>query len=111
VPGVYLIFRNQMFKDAVGAILEAQPGIDLVRTTNEPERVAAEISALAPDVILLEEVDGGGLCPILTNPTPCRLITLRLDADGMRIWSQTWRENIRPQDLVEAILDAGEDKT
>jgi non-homologous end joining protein Ku len=38
---------------------------------------------------------------------PCRLIMLRLDENGMHVWSQTWRQTVRPQDLVEAIVTAG----
>jgi hypothetical protein len=36
------------------------------------------------------------------------LITLRLDEDGMRVWSQSWQQTVRAQDLVEAIISAGE---
>ena len=32
----------------------------------------------------------------------------RLDADGMHVWSQTWRQTVGTQDLVEAIVMAKE---
>lgn len=111
---MYVIFRNQMFSDVVCAILKTHPEISLVSATDDPDRVAADVAALAPDVILLEEgEDGpavGDVRTILASPIPCRLITLRLDADGMHVWSQIWRASVRTQDLVEAILTAGEDK-
>lgn len=114
MPRVYLVFCNQMFSDAIGAILKRHPEIELVGVTNEPDRLAADIATLSPDVILVEEVKDGSLVSdvrtILTSPIPCRLITLRLDADGMHVWSQTWRQTVRTQDLVEAIVTAGEDK-
>jgi DNA-binding NarL/FixJ family response regulator len=110
VPRVYLIFRNQIFSDAVCAVLDTHSEIEIVGMTNEPDRMTADIAALSPDVILLEEAVVGDVRSILTSPIPYRLITLRLDADGMHVWSQTWRQTVRSQDLVEAILTAGEDK-
>lgn len=111
---MYLVFCNQMFSDAICAILKTHPEIELVGVTNEPNRVAADVATLTPDVILVEEAEDGSAVSdvhtILTSPIPCRLITLRLDADGMHVWSQTWRQTVRTQDLVEAIVTAGEDK-
>jgi DNA-binding NarL/FixJ family response regulator len=115
VAGVYLIFRNQLFRDAVAAILAAHPEIKLLGVTNRPERAASEITALAPSVILLEDTEDGpsihDVHRILTSSIPCRLITLRLDQDGMHVWSQTWRQTVGPEDLVEAIVTAREDKS
>jgi hypothetical protein len=34
------------------------------------------------------------------------VITLRLDQDGMRVRSQTWRQTAGPQELLEAIITA-----
>jgi DNA-binding NarL/FixJ family response regulator len=111
---VYLIFCNQIFSDAICAILETHPEIELVGVTNEPHRLAADVATLAPDVILVEEAADGSVVSdmhtILTSPIPYRLITLRLDADGMHIWSQTWCQSARTQDLVEMIVTAREDK-
>jgi chemotaxis response regulator CheB len=108
VAGVYLIFRNRLFRDTVGAILTTQPEIKLLGATDRPDRAAPEIAALAPDVILLEEVEDNpsifDFLYILTNPIPYRLITLRLDQDGMHVWSQIWRQTVVPQDLVNAIV-------
>jgi chemotaxis response regulator CheB len=112
---VYLIFRNQLFGDAIGAVLGTHPEIELVGATDNPDRVAAEVADLAPDVILLEEADDGPVISnvhrILSSPMPCRLITLRLDENGMHVWSQTWRQTVSPQDLVEAVITAGELKS
>ena len=106
VAGVYLIFRNRLFRDTVAAILTAQPEIKLLGATDQPDRAASEIAACAPNVIVLEEVEDGpsmrDVHHILTSPIPCRLITLRVDQDGMHVWSQTWRQTVGPQDLVEA---------
>jgi len=114
VAGVYLIFRNRLFRDAVGAILTTQPEIKLLGATDQSDRAAPEIAALAPNVILLEEVEDGpsirDVHHILASPIPCRLITLRLDQDGMHVWSQIWRQTVGPQDLMEAIIGAREDK-
>jgi len=111
---VYLIFQNRLFGDAVRAILGIHPEIRLLGATDRPDRAATEIAALAPSVILLEEVEDGSFIGdvhrILASPIPCRLITLRLDQDGMHIWSQTWRQTVGPRDLVEAIVSAREDK-
>ena len=114
MPRVYLVFCNQMFSDAMCAILETHPEIELVGVTNDPNRLAADIANLTPDVILVEETEADSAISdvrsILTSPIPCRLITLRLDEDGMHVWSQTWRQTVHTQDLVEAIVTAGEDK-
>jgi len=115
VSRVYLVFRNQIFSDAICAILETHPEIEVVGVTNEPNRVASDVVALSPDVILVEEGEDGPIVSniraILTSPLPGRLITLRLDADEMHIWSQTWRQTVHTEDLVEAIVSAGEDKS
>jgi chemotaxis response regulator CheB len=115
VSRVYLIFRNQLFSDAIGAVLGTHPEIELVGATDNPDKVAAEVVDLAPDVILLEEADDGpairNVHRILSSPMPCRLITLCLDENGMHVWSQTWRQTVGPQDLVEAIINAGELKS
>lgn len=114
MPRVYLIFRNQLFSDVICAVLNTHPEIELVAATDKPDQVAADVAALAPDVILLEEADDGpaisDVRSILSSPIPCRLITLRLDENGMYVWSRTWRQTVRTQDLVEAIISAGEIK-
>ena len=114
MPRVYLIFRHQLFKDAIGAILRTHPEIELVGATDKPDQVAADVATLAPDVILLEEADEGpairDVHSILSSPMPARLITLRLDENGMRVWSRTWRQTVHTRDLVEAIVTAGEIK-
>lgn len=112
MPRVFLIFRNRLFGDAVRAVLRTHPEIELVGATSETDQVVPDVAALAPDVILLEETEEGPaastVCRILSSPRPCRLITLRLDEGGMHVWSQTWWRTVRPQDLVEAIVTAGE---
>ena len=111
MPRVYLIFRNQLFSDAVRAVLRTHPEIELVGATSEPEHVTTDVVALTPDVILLEETGGGAAMSdvhaLLSSPILYRLITLRLDEDGMHVWSQTWRQTARTQDLVQAIITAG----
>ena len=122
MAGVYLIFRNRLFGDAVRAILATHPEIKLLGTSDRSDRrnpsdrsplAATEIASLAPNVILLEEVDDGDTSAdvqrILTSPTPCRLITLRVDHDGMHVWTGTWQQTVSPGDLVEAITAARED--
>jgi DNA-binding NarL/FixJ family response regulator len=108
---VYLLFRNQLFNDAIGTVLRTHPEIELVGATDRPEQVAIDIAALAPDVILLEEADdppatADAVC-ILSSRVPYRLITLRLDKNGMHVWSRTWCQMVRTQDLTEAIISVG----
>jgi chemotaxis response regulator CheB len=114
VPRVYLIFCNQMFSDAICAILETHSEIELVGVTNEPDRLTADVATLTPDVILVEDSEDGSAVgnvrAVLTSPLPCRLITLRPDTDEMHVWSQTWHQTVHTHDLVEAIVTAGEDK-
>lgn len=110
MPRVYVIFRNQLFGDAIRAVLRAHHDIELVGATTEPDQVVTDVAALTPDVILLEETEGSpamtDLYVLLFSPIPCRLITLRLDEDGMHVWSQTWRRTVQTQDLVQAIMTA-----
>jgi chemotaxis response regulator CheB len=112
VSRVYLIFRNELFRDAIGAVLGSHPEIERVGAGDKSDQVAADIAALAPDVVLMEETDDGpavrDMHTILSKTKPCRLITLRLDKDGMHVWHQTWRQIVRTQDLVAAIIGAGE---
>jgi hypothetical protein len=74
VAGVYLIFQNRIFRDALRAILDTHPEITLLGATDRPECARSEIAALAPSVILLEEVEDGPsireVHRILTSPTP-----------------------------------------
>ncbi len=113
MPRVYLVFRNQLFGDAVRAILQTHPEIQLVGARAERDEVMQDVTALAPDIVLLEETDDGPAVHIadvmLSKPAPCRVITLRLNEDGMHVWSQTWRRTVRSQDLVEAIVTAGDE--
>ena len=109
MTGVYVIYRNRMFGDAIRAVLSRHPGINVVGATDDLESAEAEIARLGPDVILLEEASDRPpvhVQAILTNPVPCRLVTLSLDRDGMHVWSQQWRASIGPDDLVEAVLSA-----
>jgi chemotaxis response regulator CheB len=119
MPRVYLIYHNRMFGDALRAVLATQPEITLVGMTDCPLEIAADVTALLPDVVLLEEIEDGSAAEdvraILTSPMPHRLITLRLDVDDMHVWSQKWHQTVRAQDLVRAILvtenDAAEEDT
>lgn len=110
MPRIYLIYQHQLFADAIRAVLATQPGVELVGLSNRPEQIPGDVTTLVPDVILLEETPTGltfqEVCLFLTNPSAHRLITLRSDRDGMRVWSQTWRQTVRTQDLMEAIMAA-----
>jgi chemotaxis response regulator CheB len=107
---VYLIFHSRMFLDAVSAVLACHDDIDLVGVNQENATLAADVTAFKPEVILLEESTSepppAALHSLLTSPIPCRLITMRMDEDGMHVWSQRWQHTTRPQDLVEAIISA-----
>ncbi len=111
MPRVYLIFRNQLFGDAVRAVLRTHPGIELVGATTEPDRLSRDVVTLMPDVVLLEDVsDNPAMSQVhtlLSSPIPDRLIMLRLDEDGMHVWSQTWQQTVQAEDLVQAIITAG----
>jgi hypothetical protein len=109
VTGVFLIYRNRMFGDAVRAVLGRCPDITLLGATDDPDSVHVGIDRLAPDVILLEEASDRSPMPlqaILMNPIPSRLVTLCLDRDGMHVWSQHWQACIGPDDLLRAIVSA-----
>jgi chemotaxis response regulator CheB len=105
---VYLIFHTQMFREAVGAILAGQPEITLAGVMQDPTTVVQDVAELKPDVILMEENATGSppeeLHALLSSHIPCRLILLRLDADGMHVWSQAWHRTVQSQDLVDAII-------
>lgn len=107
MTGVYVIYRNRMFGDAIQAVLRRHPGIRLLGATDDPERAEAGIACLTPDVILVEEAAGQSsvhVQSILTNPVPCRLVMLCPDRDGMHVWSQQWRASVGPDDLVDAVV-------
>jgi hypothetical protein len=113
VAGVYLVYRNRLFGDAVRAVLARHPEIRLVGSSDRPDVAAAEMLALSPSVVLLEYADDGptlaDMQRILTRPTTCRLITLHMAHDDMQVWSGTWHQTANGQDLVEAIITARED--
>ena len=115
---VYLIFQTIMFRDAVSAILGGHPDIRLLRGRHEGALIAHDLVALEPDVIILEESATDALMvdahSLLTSTIPSRLIALRLDADGMHVWDQTWHRTVQSDILVQAIVttkcpDKGED--
>ena len=109
---VYLIYQNRLFGDVVRAILATHPEIKLLGAADLAHVTACDVAALTPAVILFEEVDGSpaiaGVDHLVAGLNRCRLITLRADHDGMRVWSGTWQETVGPGDLVDAIIDAGE---
>jgi DNA-binding NarL/FixJ family response regulator len=107
---VYLLFSTPLFRDAITAIMANKSGIQLVGSNHGAEFVYQDILTSHPDVVLLEADETGptvaGVRKLLSDASTTRLITLRMDADGMRIWSQTWQPTVVPQDLVDAILFA-----
>lgn len=115
MPRVYLIFRNQLFSDAIAAILRTHPEIELVGVTDNPNQVPTDVLTLAPDVVLLEGADDEPVAhnvhAILSGRRPHRLITLRMDENGMHVWSQTWRQTVSTKHLVRAIISTGEVKS
>jgi hypothetical protein len=47
---------------------------------------------------------------LLSRPFPCRMISLCMDENSMRVWSQTRRQTVQPGNPVDAILMAREDE-
>lgn len=104
---VYLIFRTLLFRDAVSAILQTHCAIRLVGAAEGITQAMEEILAQKPDVIFLEQTDEetpSGLSALLQTPTPPSLILLRLDGDGIQIWSPTRYESVHAKDLVDVVL-------
>ncbi len=112
MAGVYLLYCNRLFADAVRAILATRPEIRLVGASDRQDVAATDLLALAPSVVLLEDADEGpslaDMQRILTSPTTCRLITLRMDHGDMHVWSGTWQQSTHGRDLVDAIIAARE---
>lgn len=110
---VYLIYQNRLFGDVVRAVLATYPEIKLLGATDLAHVTSRDVVALAPAVILFEEVDGSPAIAaanhLLTGLGRCRLITLHADHGGMHVWRGTWQETVEPGDLVNAITDAWED--
>lgn len=109
---VYLLFRTQMFREAVSAILQTAPAIELVGMAEEIGQALAEMDEIQPDVLFWEQPPDGSasadVTALLNSPTPPRLILLRLDGDEISIWSPSRRGAVHAQDLLDAVLAGDE---
>ncbi len=104
---VLLVYHNPLFVHSVRAALCAQPQITLVGEIDDWTRAEAEITRLAPDVVVVEEDERDATDAMLRTlrvwPSAWRVVALRLDETAMHIWSGAWRPLTRAQDLIDAL--------
>jgi DNA-binding NarL/FixJ family response regulator len=109
MSSVLLIYHNPLFAHSVRAALRAQPLITLVGEFDDWAHADAEITRLSPDVVIVEEDESDATDEMLrtlrTQPSPWRVVALRLDETTMHVWSGAWQAITRTQDLIDALSE------
>ena len=102
-----LVYSNPLFAHSIRAALSAAPQHTLVAEINDWSQAEAEMARLAPDTVIVEEGEGAATDEMLralrAQPTPWRVIAMRLDETTMHIWSGTWEPLTRTQDLMDVL--------
>jgi DNA-binding NarL/FixJ family response regulator len=106
---VLLIYHNPLFAHSVRAALRAQPQITLAGEIDDWAHADAEITRQAPDVVIVEEDEREATDEMLrtlrTQPSPWRVVALRLDETTMHVWSGAGVPITRTQDLIDALSE------
>lgn len=102
-----LVYSNPLFAHSIRAALTAAPQHALVAEINDWSLAEAEMARLTPDTVIVEEGEGQATDEMLhalrTQPTPWRVIAMRLDDTTMHIWSGAWEPLTRTQDLMDVL--------
>lgn len=107
-PRVYLIGVNRLVCEGVNALLRRE-GIELIGMETDSKLALAQVSALEPDVVLIES-DGKSDAGVLAALTQLscdsdKLLLIRISVvdEELHIYHQEQRRFINTQDLVGAI--------
>ncbi len=104
---IFLVYHNPLFAHSIRAVLAAAPRHTLLGEFDNWARAEAELPRQSPDIVIVEEGEGQATDELLRSlraqPTPWRVIAMRLDETTMHIWSGAWEPITRTQDLLDAL--------
>ncbi|MEW6217247.1 MAG: hypothetical protein AB1543_06155 [Candidatus Bipolaricaulota bacterium] len=104
---VYIVWRNQLFHESVRLLLR-HPSVALVGGTSDQASSQAQVTALEPDVVIVEKAEAGGLSNGETLAILRRgpkVIFLSLDDNEMSIYQRQHSTVASAEDLLRLILE------
>jgi DNA-binding NarL/FixJ family response regulator len=104
---VFVIWVHPIFHDSVRVLLQ-RPDVDWVGATNDHAAAPAQIAALRPDTVLIEEDEGGdasaeALSILASSVADVRVIRLSMADNELNIYHREHRTVAKADDLFRLI--------
>jgi AmiR/NasT family two-component response regulator len=107
---VFVIWTNPLFLESIRALLK-NPEIQLVGAGSNFSQAQKEISALQPNVVIIESSSDGPPTDYETLPilkSGSRVIQMSLDDNELNIFQHQHRTLAEAEDLLTMILEEGD---
>jgi DNA-binding NarL/FixJ family response regulator len=106
VRRVYLVWTHPLFFETVHRLLSHQD-VELVGESMDHEAARAEIARLRPDVVVLEEAEGGSSTDLVdflqAGAKDVQILGLNLMDNELHVYQRRQRTVVHPGDLVDVI--------
>jgi DNA-binding NarL/FixJ family response regulator len=103
---VYLVWTHPLFFETVHRLLSHQE-VELVGESMDHEAARAEIARLRPDVVVLEEAEGGSRADLVdllqAGAKDVQILGLNLMDNELHVYQRQQRTVVHPGDLVDVI--------
>ncbi len=107
---VFVIWTNPLFLESIRALLK-NPNIQLVGAGSNFSQAQKEITALRPDVVIIESSSDGNSIDCETLPilkSGSRVIQMSLDDNELNLFQHQHRTLAEAEDLLTMILEEGD---
>ena len=107
---VFVIWTNPLFLESIRALLK-NPDIQLVGAGSNFSQAQKEITALRPDVVIIESSSDGNSIDCETLPilkSGSRVIQMSLDDNELNLFQHQHRTLAEAEDLLTMILEEGD---
>jgi DNA-binding NarL/FixJ family response regulator len=106
VRRVYLVWTHPLFFETVHRLLSHQD-VELVGESMDHEAARAEIARLRPDVVVLEEAEGGSSTDLVdflqAGAKDVQILGLNLMDNELHVYQRRQTTVVHPGDLVDVI--------
>ncbi|OGT26143.1 MAG: hypothetical protein A2Z17_07815 [Gammaproteobacteria bacterium RBG_16_66_13] len=106
VRRVYLVWTHPLFFETVHRLLSHQD-VELVGESMDHKAARAEIARLRPDVVVLEEAEGGSSTDLVdflqAGAKDVQILGLNLMDNELHVYQRRQRTVVHPGDLVDVI--------